>query len=540
MQLLTTRASGILLHPTSLPGPLGAGDFGTDSYRFIDWLASAGQTYWQMLPLGEIGPGNSPYMSSSAFAGNILLIDLAELAEQGWLADEDIKPHPEFRPERINFALIRPFRVKRLRRAAKKFFATPHKTTTQKTNYAAYAEFCRAESGWLDDYALFMTLKERHDGLEWSNWPDGLANRNSQAMEQISNTCSEEIAFWKFCQWCFARQWAQLKHYASERGVRIIGDVPIFVAYQSADVWAHQELFELDENGRSTVVAGVPPDYFSKTGQLWGNPLYRWDAHEKTGFAWWIARLRHALKLFDLVRIDHFRGFAGYWEIPAHADTAINGRWMPGPGAKLFEALENALGGLPIIAEDLGLITPDVVELRERFGLPGMRILQFAFAEDENHHFLPHHYVPNSVAYTGTHDNDTSIGWWNTATPGEKEFALRYMGSEEHQIHWDMIRAISSSEANTAIILMQDVLGLSSEHRMNFPGQPDDNWEWRFSWDQIRPDQTQMLEDLTAECGRKQSAIASSEPKDKVVPTSVAHRESAFSDAANSHFLGDC
>lgn len=514
--MLTERTSGILLHPTSLPGPLGAGDFGADAYRFVDWLESAGQTYWQMLPLGEIGPGNSPYMSTSAFAGNVLLIDLAELAGQGWLTSEDLRPHPEFSADRVDFALLYPFRLERLRRASRRFFTndrqTSHQPGNQETNYAAFAEFCNAESSWLDDYALFMTIKERQNGSEWSHWPTGLVDRDPQVLQRVREHSAEEIGFWKFCQWCFARQWSNLKSYSRERGIRIIGDVPIFVAYQSADVWAHRELFELDENGRPTVVAGVPPDYFSKTGQLWGNPLFRWGAHEKTGFAWWIARMRHALKLFDLVRIDHFRGFAGYWEIPANAETAINGRWMPGPGAKLFEALENALGSLPIIAEDLGMITPDVVELREKFKFPGMRILQFAFAEDENHPFLPHHYVPNSVAYTGTHDNDTSIGWWNTATFGEKEFAQRYLGAEGHQIQWNMIRSISDSEANTVIILMQDILGLSSEHRMNFPGQPNDNWEWRFSWEQLRPEHTQMLAQMTVE-HRRRAGIGKSQPE---------------------------
>ncbi len=493
--MLTERTSGILLHPTSLPGPLGAGDLGSDAFRFVDWLVTSGQTYWQMLPLGETGPGNSPYMSSSAFAGSILLIDLAELAGQGWLADEDLRPHPEFRPDRVNFAALYPFRLERLRRAAKAFF-------DRRNNAAEYDEFCKSESAWLDDYALFMTLDLRLNGCEWRHWPVELATRNPQSLQCVTEVSAEDIGFWKFCQWCFARQWSRLKQYANERGVRIIGDVPIFVAYQSADVWAHQELFELDENGRPTVVAGVPPDYFSNTGQLWGNPLYRWDVHEKTGFSWWIARMRHALQLFDLVRIDHFRGFAGYWEIPAHAATAIDGRWMPGPGAKLFEAFENALGNLPIIAEDLGVITPDVVELRERFNLPGMRILQFAFGEDDSHYFLPHHYVPNSVAYTGTHDNDTSIGWWNTATPGEKNFARKYLGSDGLQIQWDMIIAISNSEANTVIISMQDVLGLSGVDRMNLPGQQDGNWEWRFTWDQVLPKQTRALAKISAESGR--------------------------------------
>ena len=496
--LLNERASGILLHPTSLPGPLGSGDFGSDAYKFVDWLISAGQTYWQTLPLGGIGPGNSPYMSSSAFAGNILLVDLAELAEQGWLEEEDLKPHPEFRADRIDFTLMNPFRMSRLRRASHAFFVSPDKRSR-----TDYLEFCDSEKNWLDDYALFMTLNASQNGLTWSKWPTELAKRDRQSLSKVADSCKEELGFWKFCQWCFARQWSKLKLYANERGVRIIGDVPIFVAYQSADVWAHQDLFELDEDGDPIVVAGVPPDYFSATGQLWGNPLYRWDAHESTGFAWWIARLGHALRICDLVRIDHFRGFASYWEIPAGESTAMNGKWVPGPGAKLFQAFQDALGGLPIIAEDLGVITPDVVELREQFNLPGMRILQFAFGEDDSHYFLPHHYVPNSVAYTGTHDNDTTIGWWNTATPKEKEFAQKYLDTTGHQIQWDMIRAISGSEANTVIIPMQDVLGLAGDDRMNYPGQHADNWEWRFSWNQVRQEYTETLVDITMKSGRK-------------------------------------
>ena len=490
--LLTDRTSGILLHPTSLPGPHGAGDFGSDAFRFVDWLVSAGQSFWQMLPLGDIGPGNSPYMSSSAFAGNILLIDLAELVEQGWLEAEELKPNPEFRSDRIDFPLLYTFRIARLRRAAQSFFASPGKF-----NHIDYLEFCDLERNWLDDYALFMTLNSSQNGIPWSQWPAELSKRNSQALRRMTESCSEEIGFWKFCQWCFSRQWSKLKQYANERGVRIIGDVPIFVAYQSADVWAHQELFELDENGRPTFVAGVPPDYFSETGQFWGNPLYRWDVHEKTGFAWWIARMQHALKLFDLVRIDHFRGFASYWEIPIDAPTAIHGRWVPGPGEKLFQAFKNNFGKLPIIAEDLGVITPDVVELREKFNLPGMRILQFAFGEDENHYFLPHNYVPNSVAYTGTHDNDTSIGWWDTASPEVKSFALKYLGSDGRHIQWDMIKAVSGSKANTVIFPMQDVLELSGAHRMNFPGQHGDNWEWRFSWEQVRPEITLLMAEIS-------------------------------------------
>jgi len=495
--MLTDRASGILLHPTSLPGAFGAGDFGSDAYKFVDWLVSAGQTYWQILPLGETGPGNSPYMSCSAFAGSILLIDLAELSSHGWLSSEDLTPHPDFRPDRVDFTLLRLFRMERLRRAAREFFASSHDDM-----HRDYTEFCIAETEWLADYAIFMTLPELENCREWSCWPIDLAHREPQALQLIEKNYSDEVGFWKFCQWCFDRQWSNLRLYANERGVHVIGDVPIFVAYQSADVWSHQELFELDENCRPTVVAGVPPDYFSETGQLWGNPLYRWDVHEKTGYAWWIARLRHALQLADLVRIDHFRGFVAYWEVPSDAPNAMNGEWIAGPGEKLFEAFTKAFPHLPIIAEDLGLITPDVLELRDKFNLPGMRILQFAFADGDDNLFLPHQYVPNTIAYTGTHDNDTTIGWWSTAPDHVKAFARQYLDSDGHEIVWDMMHALSDSVANIVIFPMQDVLGLSGEHRMNFPSHPTGNWEWRFSWDQIHPSLTQSLAKMALKHGR--------------------------------------
>lgn len=502
--MLTDRASGILLHPTSLPGVFGSGDFGPDAYKFVDWLVSAGQSYWQVLPLGEIGPGNSPYMSCSAFAGSLLLIDLAELSNQGWLSSEELTPHPDFRPVRVNFALEKPFRMERLRRAASNFFASSHDDM-----HRDFTKFCIAENEWLEDYAIFMTIAERESWREWSRWPIELAHKEPQAIQLIKKSCAGEVGFWKFCQWCFERQWSNLRLYANERGVRIIGDVPIFVAYQSADVWSHQELFELDENCRPTVVAGVPPDYFSETGQLWGNPLYRWDVHEKDDYTWWISRLRHALQLADMVRIDHFRGFVAYWEVPADATNAIIGEWVAGPGEKLFEAFTKAFPHLPIIAEDLGLITPDVLELRDKFNLPGMRILQFAFAEREDNLFLPHHYVPNTIAYTGTHDNDTTLGWWSNAPDHDKAFAQHYLGSDGHEILWDMMRALSGSVANLVIFPMQDVLGLSGEHRMNFPGHPKGNWEWRFSWDQIQPRLTQALAKMSFEHGRIHSEYGS-------------------------------
>ncbi len=500
--MINNRASGILLHPTSLPGPFGAGDMGSNAYLFVDWLIGAGQTFWQVLPLGEIGPGNSPYMSSSAFAGNVLLIDLYELAHQGWLTPEDLIPDPGFCTDRVDFSLQGPFRLERLRRAAVNFFASDNPGMQ-----ADFADFSLTECEWLGDYARFMTILEQQDGRGWNQWPVEFANRDPHALSLLDAVCLSKINFWKFCQWCFSRQWMQLKTYANERGVKFVGDVPIFVAYQSADVWAHRDLFELDETGTPVFVAGVPPDYFSETGQLWGNPLYRWDAHEKTGYAWWIRRMQYALCNFDQVRIDHFRGFAQYWEIPATETTAMNGRWMPGPGAKLFEAFQAAFPDLPVIAEDLGVITPDVAELRDRFNLPGMRILQFAFAEDRSNYFLPHNYITNTIAYTGTHDNDTLIGWWNTVSAHEKSFVQEYFEADTVDVPWDMIGALSKSVANTVIFPMQDILCLGGEHRMNYPGRAEGNWEWRFTWDQVQPWQTMKLGDMTAANQRTNMAV---------------------------------
>jgi 4-alpha-glucanotransferase len=498
--MITDRASGILLHPTSLPGEFGIGDFGTDAYHFVDWLESSGQRYWQMLPLGEAGPGNSPYMSSSAFAGSILLIDLQDLAGHGWLSQEDLTTDSRFVAEQVYFNIVKSFKIQRLRRAAEHFSVSNDAVMIE-----AFSVFCHAENSWLNDYALFMTIAKQEDWRDWNQWPSELVNRDDDALAKIASEQADELNFWKFCQWCFFRQWLKLKEYANQKSVRMIGDVPIFVAYQSADVWAHQGLFELDANGSATVVAGVPPDYFSETGQRWGNPLYRWEAHQATGYQWWLNRLRHALQSFDLVRIDHFRGFSGYWEIPASEPTAINGKWMPGPGAELFEVFEREFPDLPIIAEDLGVITDDVVELRDKFNLSGMRILQFAFAEQsEDNYFLPHHYIPNSVAYTGTHDNDTTLGWWDNASEGEKDFACRYLSSDGQEMHWDTIRAVSNSVANTVIFPLQDVMGLSGEYRMNFPGLLDGNWAWRFQWDKLYEEATIKLGEISCKANRCQ------------------------------------
>ena len=492
------RRSGILLHPTSLPGPFGSGDLGDSAYHFVDWLHTAGQSLWQVLPLGGIGPGNSPYMSSSAFAGNVLLVDLRDLQRSGWLTDADLVPDAGFSDRSLNFAAVVPWRMERLARAAQGFAARA--TPEQQNDYAA---FCVHHADWLENYALFMALAEHHGWQDWCDWPDGLARRETAAMERARTAHAERIAFWKFGQWRFFTQWARLRDHAHAKGVQIVGDAPIFIAYQSAEVWARPDLFDLEHEGRARVVAGVPPDYFSATGQRWGNPLYRWQAHAAEGYAWWIARIRRTFELVDVVRIDHFRGFAGYWEIPASEPTAVKGQWLPGPGAALFDAIHAALGEVAIIAEDLGEITPDVEALRKRFGFPGMRILQFAFGSGAHNPFLPHNHSRDAVVYTGTHDNDTSCGWWASASEVERSHARDYLSVDGSEFHWSLIRAAFASVADTAIVPLQDVLGLGTECRMNLPGQASGYWTWRFDWSQVGPEPAQRLKHLGQLYGRK-------------------------------------
>ncbi len=476
------RTSGILLHPTSLPGPHGCGDLGAGAYRFVDWLVQAGQALWQVLPLGVTGAGNSPYASPSAFAGNPLLVDLHELHARGWLAESDLAPNAGLHDGRIDYSATVPYRMHRLQAGAQRFFATADAAAR-----AEFEAFAAAQRDWLDDFALFMALSEANGWVEWTAWEEALVQRDPQALARARREHAERIAFWSFGQWCFFRQWAALRAYANARGVRIVGDAPIFVGRHSADVWAHQSLFELGGDGRPTVVAGVPPDYFSATGQRWGNPLYRWDAHAAEGFGWWQRRLRALLAQVDVVRIDHFRGFAGYWAIPADEPTAMHGHWRPGPGAALFEALQCALGPLPVIAEDLGLITPDVPALRRQFGLPGMRVLQFAFGGDAANPFLPHHHTPDSVVYPGTHDNDTCVGWWHAASAHEREFAGAYLRCDGADIAGAMVRAALGSVAGRAMVALQDVFGLDSRARMNFPGQSSGWWAWRARAEQFDP-----------------------------------------------------
>lgn len=470
------RSSGILLHPTSFPGRYGIGDLGENAYRFIDFLADTGCKLWQVLPLGPTGYGDSPYQCFSAFAGNPYLVSPDLLLAEGLLTHDDFSDMPTWPHRRVDFGELYRWKPALLEKAYTRLAAAPN--TSLLTEFAA---FRLTNAAWLEDFALFMALKEAHGGAPWNTWPSPLRTREPAALDKARTTLAARTSAVAFAQFLFFRQWEALRAYANSKGIRIIGDIPIFAALDSADVWSHPELFYLNKAGKPTVVAGVPPDYFSPTGQLWGNPLYRWSEHKKSGYAWWIARVHETLKLVDVVRIDHFRGFAGYWEIPGDAPTAQTGHWVKGPGAPLFNAIRKSLGAdetLPIIAEDLGVITPDVVELRDSQGLPGMKVLQFAFSGPDNV-FLPHHYQPNCVVYTGTHDNDTSIAWYATAPYHEQEFARRYLHVDGSDIAWSLIRAAWSSVAVFALAPLQDFLSLGTEARMNFPGTPAGNWTWR-------------------------------------------------------------
>ena len=492
--IFSERTSGVLLHPTSLPGPHGAGDLGACARHFVDWLVSAGQTLWQVLPLTPVGPGNSPYQSASAFAGNPLLVDLEDLVHSGWL---DWMPPLGFETTRCDYLRVAPYRMGQLRAAWKGF-----RQKANSDDREAFAAFCIEQTGWLSDYALFMALDARH-GSRWTRWPEPLAQRQPDALAAAREQHAETIGFWSFVQWRFLVQWRRLREHAHARGVRMVGDAPIFVAHHSADVWANASQFFLDAQGEPTVVAGVPPDYFSATGQRWGNPLYRWDVMAADGYAWWTARLAHQLACVDVIRLDHFRGFESYWEIPVSEPTAVAGQWRNGPGLALFDALEAALGPLPIIAEDLGLITDAVTELRLACRFPGMRILHFAFGDTPGNPYRPHNYVPQTVAYTGTHDNNTSVGWWASASASERSAASDYLGSGlDNGIHWAMMQSVSQSVANMVIFPFQDVLGLDETHRMNTPGLAHGCWEWRFEWADVGDAPAQRLAAMTRSHGR--------------------------------------
>lgn len=494
---LTQRASGVLLHVSSLPSPHGIGDFGPGAYHFADWLQAAGQRLWQWLPTAPIGPGDSPYQSVSAFAGSPLMVALEPLVQQGWLAAPAL-PADGFDALRVDFARVVPWRMARLREAYAGFLVLG-----SETDRIALADYVAAEAHWLDDYALFMALETAHAGQPWWTWPEPLAGRKAAALTKARAEHAAQIGFWHWVQWCFDTQCMQLKSYCNARGIHIMGDLPIFIAHHSADCWSRPDLYLLDKHHQPTVVAGVPPDDLGPLGQRWGNPLYRWDRMKKEGYAWWTARVKRALHQADVFRIDHFRGFAGYWEIPAASPTAQQGRWLKGPGQPLFDAIAAALGPLPIVAEDLGYITPDVHVLRQGCGFPGMKILQFAFGGDGEHEFLPHMYDRTTVVYTGTHDNDTARGWWENAKEQERRFAGTYLACGADDVHWAMIRAALNSVANLAVFPLQDVLGLPSSHRMNTPGTlGGPNWTWRFDWPMVGPEPGRVLALLTAASGR--------------------------------------
>lgn len=501
---LQQRASGIVLHISSLPGPHGIGDLGEEAHRFVDWLAGAGQSIWQVLPVNPVGPGNSPYQSPSAFAGSGLMVALQPLVARGWLAAVALEHPPEFDAARVDWSAVIPWRWARLHEAAAGFFSRANAE-----DRAHFEAWCEGEAAWLPDWTLFAALKDAHGGQPWWAWGEALARREPAALAQARIRLADERRMHAFVQWCFDRQITALRAHARRRGVRLMGDLPIFVAHDSADVWTRPDLYFLDEQHQPTVVAGCPPDGYSPDGQRWGNPLYRWDRLAAEGYGWWVARVKRALAHADIFRIDHFRGFAGYWEVPASSPTARDGRWAPGPGVALFDAIEAALGPLPIVAEDLGTITPDVIALRDHFGFPGMRIVQEAFSGDAHHPFLPHMHVPACLAYSSTHDSDTALGWWQKAPPAHRAFAADYLqaGGEGgagpgDDVPMALVHAASCSVAALALFPLQDVLALDGSHRLNLPGSASGNWGWRFNWAMVGPQVAPALERLAKVTGR--------------------------------------
>ena len=502
------RASGVLLHPTSFPGPFGIGDLGPEAYKFVTFLSDSSQRLWQVLPLGPTGYGDSPYACYSAFAGNTLLISPERLVTEGLLSESDLTEYISEASDRIDFGAVHQSKEALTQLAYQRF-----KKGSSPDLQTSFESFRHRHSRWLDDYALFRALKDANGGIAWNEWDSSLVNRNPVALAKASGELGEEIEAHKFYQFLFFRQWFALKHHCNKRGISIVGDLPIFVAPDSADVWTNPDQFHLDENGVPLVVAGVPPDYFSTTGQLWGNPLYNWKTMVADGFQWWIERMRATFSVVDIARVDHFRGFAASWEIPGGDKTAERGRWVPVPGRELFRAIRQTLGQLPIIAEDLGVITPDVVALREEFGFPGMRILQFGFGGDPKNPDLPHNYIQNVAAYTGTHDNDTIVGWFESVAGGgstrtavqierERKFCLKYLNSAGKEIHWDFIRAVLGSVANTAVIPLQDLLGLGGDARMNLPNTNSGNWSWRYNAEMLTDTIAVRLKNLTELYGR--------------------------------------
>lgn len=492
------RKSGVLLHPTSLPGPFGIGELGNEAVRFVDFLVEARQSLWQVMPLGPTGYGDSPYQNLSAFAGNPLLISLDGLLKEGLLVAQDFSTRPVFLEGKVDFGEVISWKIALLRKSFARF--------QQSSARHLLGDFGARNHSWLNDYAMFAALKEAHAGASWNTWEGGLVRREPGALARAYKDLREQVQFYLYLQFIFEWQWSTLRRYANEKGISIIGDIPIFVAYDSADVWSNPELFCLEDDYTPSVVAGVPPDYFSKTGQRWGNPLYRWEAMATRGYSWWIERFRVLLQRVDEVRLDHFRGFAGYWEIPAEEETAINGRWVSGPGRALFDAVFAALGRFSIIAEDLGVITPDVEALRDGLHLPGMKILQFGFGGTGETPYLPHNHPVRSVVYTGTHDNDTSLGWWQTASEHEKQNLADYVGHEIQDPSWELIRIALSSVAEVVLLPLQDILSLGSEARMNTPSLPSGNWIWRYFEEALTPALAYRLGMMTHRYGRTSKA----------------------------------
>ena len=496
------RASGILLHPTSLPSHHGIGDLGKSAYEFVDFLVNSGQKLWQILPLGPTGYEHSPYtMNFSAFAGNPLMISLEQLVKEGLLNQDQLtplSPSAQDNPQRVNFDEVIAHKTQILKLAYQRF----EKSLAEKSN-SEFEDFCQSQSSWLDDYVLFMSLLEANEYKAWNYWERAVARREPDALKAKNEELKDKILYHKFLQFKFFEQWKQLRKYANDKNIQIVGDISIYVCHNSSDVWANPEIFQLDsETLESAYIAGVPPDYFSATGQLWGNPVYDWDKLKETKYAWWIERFRATLQYVDIVRIDHFRGFEAYWRVPAGEETAINGEWVLAPGIDFFETLGDSLGSLPVMAEDLGIITPEVEEMRDRFDFPGMRILQFAFGGDADNPYLPHNYIPNCVVYPGTHDNDTAIGWWQTTGDAEKQHVAKYLGYDSpediKEINWEFLRMALASVGDLAVLPLQDILGLDNSARMNDPSIIPGNWRWRYtSSDLLTSELSQRLLEMT-------------------------------------------
>lgn len=492
-----SRLSGILLHPTSLPGKFGIGDLGPAAYEFVDFLEASGQHLWQTLPLGPTGDTNCPYQCFSSFAGEPLLISPELLQREGLLKPDQLTGRPEFPKEEVDFDLVREYKDELFLKAFEAFEELSEDSLLK----AEFQQFCDT-ADWLSDYAMFMAIRKSKGNIHWLEWEKKFRKPTKPQKAVIARDLAREIRYECFLQWLFFRQWSELKTYANEKGILLVGDIPIFVSGDSADVWSDPKLFQLDKDGFPTVVAGVPPDYFSATGQLWGNPLYDWKYHRKTDFAWWMRRIKAQLTLSDIIRIDHFRGLESYWEIPADSETALTGRWVSGPGDEFFEKLKDQFGAdLPVIAEDLGIITDEVRALRDRHGLPGMKILQFAF-EDDDSDYLPYNHTYNCVCYTGTHDNDTSTGWYQNAPEKAKDKVRRYMNTDASQVSWDFIRTCFGSVARYAIVPVQDLLCQDSRYRMNIPGVAEGNWSYRVGEDLLTGDIARRLHDITRLYGR--------------------------------------